>query len=58
MLFIKIVHDILEKLKSKKKYIEIKHVNDNKEKNNIVIYIIEKIIYIYMYTCMCKKIVN
>ena len=52
MLFIKIVHDILEKLKSKKKYIEIKHVNDNKEKNNIVIYIIEKIIYIYIYVYM------
>ena len=31
---------------------EIKHVNDNKEKNNIVIYIIEKIIYIYIYVYM------
>ena len=40
MLFIKIVHDILEKLKSKKKYIEIKHVNDNKEKKTTLLFIL------------------
>ena len=36
MLFIKIVHDILKKLKFKKKYIEIKHVNNNKEETTLL----------------------
>ena len=36
MLFIKIVHDILEKLKFRKKYIEIKHVNNNKEETSLL----------------------
>ena len=53
MLFIKIVHDILEKLK--KKYIEINHVTNNKKKKQHCCLCYRKIIYICIHVCVRKS---